>query len=131
MLKKYLLWSGYGFLLALLTYLSLSPIEATSLGKIPYFDKAAHTGFYLLLQGSFGLAYGALLKNRTGYRKALWRSALVHVIYGIVIEVIQETLVQGRFGEWQDGLANTLGVCLGSWLCFYLFERFILENEKN
>ena len=48
-----------------------------------------------------------------------------------VIEVIQANLVPGRFGEWQDGLANTLGVLIGVLLSFKLMKRFNKENEKN
>jgi len=39
--------------------------------------------------------------------------------------------VPGRFGEWQDGLANTLGVLIGVLLSFKLMKRFNKENEKN
>jgi VanZ family protein len=127
--KRILLWLAYFCFLGLLTYLSLTPIAAKSLPPIPYFDKLAHTGFYLLLQGLFSLAL--FFENRSGTRTLVWGSAFFHIFYGTVIEVIQANLVPGRFGEWQDGLVNTLGVLIGVLLSFKLMKRFNKENEKN
>ena len=61
----------------------------------------------------------------------VWSSAFFHIFYGTVIEVIQANLVPGRFGEWQDGLANTLGVLIGVLLSFELIKHLNQENEKN
>ena len=109
--------------------MSLTPIAAKSLPPIPYFDKLAHTGFYLLLQGLFSLAL--FFEKRSGTHTLVWSSAFFHIFYGTVIEVIQANLVPGRFGEWQDGLANTLGVLIGVLLSFELIKHLNQENEKN
>ncbi len=35
------------------------------------------------------------------------------IIYGIIIEILQEALTANRSGDYKDALANTLGVILG------------------
>ncbi len=127
--KRTLLWFGYFCFLALLTYLSLTPITATSLPSIPYLDKLAHIGFYALLQGLFSLAL--FFEKRNSFHKIVWASALFHVIYGTVIEIIQKNLVPGRYGEWQDGLANVFGVLIAVLLSFEFMKRLNQENQKN
>ncbi|MDA1144864.1 MAG: VanZ family protein [Bacteroidetes bacterium] len=127
--KRILLWLVYFCFLGLLTYLSFTPIAAKSLPPIPYFDKLAHTGFYLLLQGLFSLAL--FFEKQASFQKLVGTSAFFHIFYGTVIEAIQACFVPGRFGEWQDGLANTLGVLIGVLLSFELMKRFNKENEKN
>ena len=127
--KRTLLWLGYFCFLGLLTYLSLTPIASTSLPPIPYFDKLAHIGFYALLQGLFFFAL--FFEKRASFHKIVWGSAFFHVFYGTVIEAVQESLVPCRYGEWQDGLANAIGVLIAVLLSFELMKRLNQENQKN
>jgi VanZ family protein len=127
--KRTLLWLGYFCFLGLLTYLSLTPIAVTSLPSIPYLDKLAHIGFYAFLQGLFFLAL--FFEKKDSFHKIVWGSALFHVFYGMIIEVIQASLVPGRYGEWQDGLANALGVLIAVLLSFELMKRLNQENQIN
>ena len=46
---------------------------------------------------------------------------IVSAIYGVMIEVIQ-LVIPGRFFEWQDMLANTLGAIVG-YLLFLLIYK--------
>ena len=74
----------------------------------------------------------ALFFEKSGsFHKIVWGSALFHIFYGTVIEVIQARLVPGRYGEWQDGLANALGVLIALLLSFELMKRLNQENQKN
>ncbi len=52
--------------------------------------------------------------------------ALFLFIYGIIIEVLQTRLTVNRVGEYQDVIANVLGIVLGS-----LLVRYINKLELN
>jgi VanZ family protein len=81
------------------------------------------------LQGLFFLAL--FFEKKNSFHKIVWGSALFHVFYGTIIEIIQESIVPGRYGEWQDGLANALGVLIAVLLSFELLKRLNQENQKN
>lgn len=92
--------------LAAIIGLSLAPLKAQG-PQIPHVDKAVHLLAYFLLMAWFGqLALDPRLRTR-------W--ALAFIALGAVLE-----LLQGwgglRQAEWQDALANALGVVLGAWL---------------
>ena len=55
-------------------------------------------------------------------KKALLLALVISIAYGGLTEIIQETLVPGRIGDWFDFLADSLGTCLGIYV-FYLFFR--------
>ena len=46
------------------------------------------------------------------------------IIYGIIIEVLQDTLTLYRTGDFKDVLANTLGIVLGLLVFNQIFTKF-------
>jgi VanZ family protein len=80
----------------------LLPIE--QLPYVPLWDKLKHLGAYLFL----GFWFGSLLARA---RHGLLFIALF--AYGALIEVLQGLLPTGRTAEWQDLVANALGIALG------------------
>jgi len=46
------------------------------------------------------------------------------IIYGIIIEVIQDTLTLYRTGDFRDVLANTVGIVLGLFVYNQIFKKF-------
>jgi VanZ family protein len=46
------------------------------------------------------------------------------IIYGIIIEVLQDTLTLYRTGDFKDVLANTLGIVLGLLVFNQIFKKF-------
>ena len=89
---------------------------------IPFFDKIVHFGFYFgaTILGSFSLR--ELRGGNKKLLKTLVRAAIGSVIYGIIIEVLQEKLTTYRDGNVYDVLANTLGAVLGAVLMWYVFN---------
>ena len=45
------------------------------------------------------------------------------VVYGIIIEVLQQTLTLYRTGDFKDVLANTLGIVLGLLVYNQIFKK--------
>jgi hypothetical protein len=82
--------------------------------RIPNFDKVVHTSIYIV----FALATysGWTLQNQF---ESLRKNTLLKVIillasYGLMIEIMQETLTTDRHFEWLDELANTTGTVIGA-----------------
>ena len=104
MLKKILLVIAllYTIALAVLSLLSSDDLPEV---EVEYADKIAHAIAYALL--SF-LWYLSLKSFKIS--KALLISALIAIIYGIILEVLQGTLTVGRTLDMYDVLANCIGV---------------------
>ena len=83
---------------------------------IPHFDKIVHTSIYMIL--AVLTYYGWSMQN--GFN-SLHQNPLVKIIillslYGLTIEVMQETLTMDRHFEWLDELANATGSVIGAFL---------------
>ena len=106
------------FWMALLSLLSLMPMDDLDLGgpHIPYMDKWVHLGFYFvaMLLGSFFLWERFRQRFRKG-PSMLWMGVAL-VVYGMIIELLQEGMGLDRSAEWTDLAANVVGICLGAWL---------------
>ncbi|NND94855.1 MAG: VanZ family protein [Flavobacteriales bacterium] len=72
-------------------------------------DKFAHAFVY----GVLFLLTTRWSSNVPTGRNVVIVSALITTIYGILMEVMQETLFVDRFFDWSDVIANTIGVVLG------------------
>jgi hypothetical protein len=110
------------FWMALLSLLSLMPMEGLDLGgpEIPYMDKWVHLCFYFIamLLGSFFL--WERFRNRWKKKPSILWMAAALAIYGMIIELLQEGMGLDRSGEWTDLLANLAGISLGGWLAWIL-----------
>ncbi len=98
------------FILTAITILSLSPLE--KLPPVPSSDKAHHF-----------IAYAALMLptaiRRSKYGIAI---ALFFICWSGAIELLQPYV--NRYGEWQDLVANIIGLLFG-WLLAQLVEKFM------
>jgi VanZ family protein len=107
------------FLIAISTtvgiiYLSL--IKTPSIGiEIANIDKGYHGFAYFMLAITWLLAF---------YKKQKKKYVIVIscIIFGIIIEVLQDTLTTYRTGDYLDVFANSLGVLLAL-VIFNLFFR--------
>lgn len=93
-----------------ITVLSLISFEGVSTSNItiPYIDKIVHAAFYF----GFTTLFFMYAKEKWGLsiKKTLTTSCLVAFCYGIVIEVLQETLTKFRAAELADVLGNIIGI---------------------
>ena len=90
-------------------------------------DKVAHAIMYAVF--AFLCIWGYRHQFRNGdkayRRKAFQWAAIIGIGYGALTEIMQETIVPKRTGDWFDFLADTLGSLIGV-LVFYLF----FKNKK-
>lgn len=128
MRNKRVYLGGYLFTMALLTYLSMAPITTTPLPTFSYFDKLAHAGFYFMVSFLWGLAFVSHPFFAGRFKQCIILGAFFHFIYGMVIELIQASLIPGRFGEWEDLLANTAGILAASILIFQIVKKKAFLN---
>ena len=89
---------------------------------IPYFDKFVHFSFY------FGLNFLLILGFEWYHAKHIGRiyvsSLIVCVLYGGLIEIMQDTIFIHRSADWFDFLANSIGAIAG--LLVYLISRTLI-----
>lgn len=99
-------------LITLLSLISLPDADPGGL-QLPYMDKAAHFIFHAV--GAF-LGSLWLRDRKQGGRNrnhVLWRILILMLVYGIIIEVLQDRLTTWRSAEMADVLADLLGALAG------------------
>jgi len=105
--------------------LSLIPGNNLPESDIEYIDIFVHFMMYgtwiLILFTEMRKQYSS--PNFRYYVKA----SMLFVLFGSVMEVLQESLVPGRFGAWSDFIANSTGCFFGLVLIYLMFSR----NQKQ
>lgn len=79
--------------------------------SIPNFDKIVHFTLYTIL--SFLWMWSLKTKANHSFKKNASFIFLIGTCFGIVIEILQETLTQTRSGEILDVLSNSSGILFG------------------
>jgi len=122
--KRYGFTIGFICWIVIITILSLYSFEDFDTQKIyiPHLDKAVHFCFYFVAAILGSLLIRERTKGQLNLSRAIIITTLIVIIYGIVIEVIQNTFTQNRSGELYDVLANSLGAFFGAGLIFILFS---------
>lgn len=97
-------------LLALLYTIALAVVSLLSSNNLPSIDinnadKIGHAVAYSLLC----LGWYLVIKSHEIYQ-ALLKAAIIAVIYGIILEILQGTLTEERITDEYDILANCIGV---------------------
>ena len=104
----------------LITLVFLSPkINLNYLPTRLQVDKIGHVAIYLLLVLGWLLFFYQKFSFQLHFKKALF-IAVACFGYGIIIEVIQETMIPVRQADIIDVLANTIGILIGSLLFWKL-----------
>ena len=102
-----------------IAYLSLMrmPKMKESFGNV---DKVYHLIAYFTLSVCWLFSF---------YKKKALKYIIVIscITFGIIIEVLQQTLTVYRTGDYRDALANTLGILLG----LIVFNQIIKKNTVN
>lgn len=129
-MKAYLYRIGFALYATLIAALSLVNIGNTP--GVPKFfdgfDKVVHFSFYLgfsvLLAQAFLEAFSDLRKNTLRF----WVVGY-GVFYGGLMELAQMWLTTFRQADWNDFLANTIGVLVGVFI--HPWIRTLLINTKS
>lgn len=104
------LWSLFILLACLINSDNFKKIDAP---KIENLDKLVHFGFYTLLT-MLWIWCLRIYKRKKTFFKNLFLILLLSVLFGILIEFLQEYTTNNRAFEWLDVLANTTGALFGA-----------------
>lgn len=106
---------GYPIALAILSLIRLNNLPSTG---ISFADKIFHFLAYALLTVFWFGAF--LLTFNFKKRRAIFLAVISAIIFGIIIEVLQETMTDSRALDVYDILANSLGALLASVILFFI-----------
>jgi VanZ family protein len=114
--------------MAVIMFLSAIPGEDMpdfSFWRLFSFDKLVHASFYMVL--SFLIVKGCIkqYKNPRIRNNSGLIAISTSVIYGGIVEIIQELYLTDRYGDWLDLLANTMGAVAGVILFRLIFFEYI------
>lgn len=107
------------------TFSSLYAFKGSHSGflNFSHSDKIVHFMFYFI-GGVLGLKYcSAIEDNINTNGNTLFKLVLSLILFGVIIEVIQETCTETRSGDILDVLANSLGVFCGVYMVNALFVK--------
>ena len=90
--------------------LSVVPVEPRV--AIPYLDKVAHGGEYLVFAWLLVQAMRASGGREPAYLLWAWMSA---TSYGLLMELVQ-AMIPWRCAEFADAVANAVGAAIGVWI---------------
>lgn len=128
-------WAFPAFFLwmAAVSVACLAAFEDTgdSLFDIPYGDKLAHFGFYLIAMVLALLGIRSRKRLQIGFTAAALAAFAVLLAYGGLIELLQDAMDNGRAAEWADMAANALGLAGGVASTKVLFHAFPWGNWEN
>ncbi len=112
-------------------YLSiLRDVSPLHLPKIPYFDKVAHCGLYLVL--SAVICFELYRQRYTFSDKIMWAFGLCFpILYGGLMELLQEYYFPPRTGDWSDWIADIIGVFVAFFLCKKLLPKYVKPENQG
>ena len=115
MLHKYLRRYPVALLIATgIVFLSLIPIPEIQIPvQVPLADKWTHMVMYGVLALTIWLEYRRFHHQWSAW-KLFFLAFLAPIAMGGALELAQAYLTTCRSGEWLDFIANTIGVCLGT-----------------
>lgn len=107
-------------------WLSLTPSPPQMHGIFGW-DKLLHAGAYGLL--SLLIAQALLYLHRS-IKQAWWQAAVLSILFGALLEILQLSAQTGRRGEWLDLFADAVG----AFFCCVIFRHVIkrrCSHEEN
>lgn len=112
----------------IILFLSLTgsdTFDKVPLFNIPHLDKIVH---FLMYSGFMSVI---ILENRnklTGFRE-LFITALIPLMYGILMEILQATLTVSRSGSIYDVFANSTGILCAILLWMVIKPLFLKKSD--
>lgn len=116
-----IIWAIFVLFLTLLPGKQMPDITF-SLTELLKFDKVAHFFVFAVLVCLMSIGFAKQNTYATLHFKPVRHALLVSILYGIMIEIMQNYIPDRSF-EVNDLIANTLGCGLGVFL-FYVIYRF-------
>ncbi len=109
--------------MGLVTFLSLLPLKEAPKIEFTLADKLVHFTFYFIacVLGVFFIR--EKLKTKFSIKNTIIAMAIITLLYGILIEILQHTMTVSREGDVFDAIANSLGSIMGSFFVYWLFKK--------
>jgi VanZ family protein len=113
------------FYLVNVAWLSLSPSYNLPIINIPYIDKVVHICMYL------GLSFLACWIYDIGHHRVSFMYKLLAgvFLYGVLMEILQRTMDNGRNFDFKDMLANLTGAIIGLVIYKYMDKLRLKKVE--
>lgn len=121
MLNKKLIAIIWNVIILIMCLVNLSNINEVKKISIPNLDKVVHFMFYTT--SAFLWCWALLNKKTKTHKLNLILIVLSLVLFGLVIEFLQDVMPNQRSFEWLDVLCNTLGVLFGTAL-YLIYAKF-------
>jgi len=91
-------------------FLCLYPFQSDKQSTIPHFDKIIHVTLFLVLSYFWMRGLSAQNQFKKVQEKAVLTTVISAIIYGVLIEVLQEVMHLGRSFDVLDIVADSVGV---------------------
>ena len=111
-------------IIMLVTFLSFFKPPSTDLNDVPGIDKLVHTGMYFVMAS---MLWWEFYKGQKKTQAPIWHAWVgaffCPLIYGGLVELLQEYCTQHRGGEWLDFAANSAGVIIAAVIGYYFLPK--------
>ncbi|MBA5792827.1 VanZ family protein [Flavobacterium sp. xlx-221] len=126
MLNKTFLAVLWNVVILVFCLINLSNINEVQKISIPNIDKIVHFIFYTT--SSFLWSWALLKQNASNYKLNLLLIILGLILFGLLVEFLQDVLPTKRSFEWLDVACNTLGVLFGTTI-YLVYTKFKPHNS--
>lgn len=122
-----LLWALFILVLTLMPGKYIPPVN---IWDIANFDKLAHLFVFMVLMLFVLYAFVRHKQSKPFYLPLMLTAFLICVSYGLLIEIMQGTLLVDRHFELYDALANATGCIIGALLFKYRLQAIMVEQIR-
>ena len=113
-------------IILLVTFPSFFKPPSTDLDNVPGIDKLVHTGMYFVMASFLWWEFYKGQKNTHAPIWHAWVGAfLCPLLYGGIVELLQEYCTEHRGGEWLDFAANSVGVIIAAVVGYYFLPKML------
>lgn len=135
MLKRIFQYSWPPAIIAIIIFYLCCLIPANDIPEVQFTffvpnDKIVHFLMYFGLAGVASFNYIYARSGRIIILKLIVFAIFIPIIYGGLIEIIQNNYFPDRSGDWYDFLADALGA-LASLPFSFWFRQFLLDRQQT
>tara|TARA_B100000795_G_scaffold197365_1_gene151336 strand:- start:740 stop:1117 length:378 start_codon:yes stop_codon:yes gene_type:complete len=110
----------------LLTIVVGSFMSASKVPSVAISDKGIHFIFYAIFAILFYIPLRVNTKRSFSLVTTIKLVIIIGFVLGSVIELVQHNLIVGRYGEYLDLLANSIGLLIGVIISEVLYRKVVL-----
>ena len=103
------IWAG------IIVFMSLLPSNKIPIDVLIVSDKIIHGLIYFVLALFLVLAYlytSSSIVDNTYFKKAYFKTVIISLVLGILLEIAQDKMGIGRSGDYKDVIANSFGIVI-------------------